>query len=125
MQMFLTTRVFFVTERDPALTPTDRPALDVTAIKTVLVEATSMVEGLRLVLEREDATEDSKAIVRIRMLQTMVGVVVEKGLETLSTTVLGVAGNPSGRGFHVGGEKDCQPAVGGAQTTGPGQARAD
>ena len=92
--------VFDLTRDFPALTPPDRPALDVAAIKTVLVEATTMVEGLRPILEREDASPDSKSIVRmLETLVALVGTVVEKGLEPLSAAVVGVSGAPTGRGF--------------------------
>jgi len=92
--------VYYLTRDYPALTPPERPALDVAAIKTVLVEATTMVDGLKPILEREDASNDSKAIVK--MLQTLVnlvGIVVEKGMEPLSAAVTGVSGTQSGRGF--------------------------
>ena len=92
--------VYDLTRDFPPVSPPDRPALDVAAIKTVLVEATAMADGLRPVLDREDASADAKAIVS--MLQTLValvGAVVERGIEPLSAAVLGVSGNPAGRGF--------------------------
>ena len=102
--------VYDLTRDFPAVSPPDRPALDVAAIKTVLVEATTMVDGLRPILDREDASNDSKAIVR--MLQTLVnlvGTVVEKGLEPVSAAVVGVAGNTTGRGFASAARRLANP----------------
>ena len=92
--------VFDLTRDYPPLTVPDRPALDVAAIKSVLVEATAMVDGLMPVLEREDASRESKDIVK--MMQTLVGlvtVVVERGVEPLAAVVAGVSGSQTGRGF--------------------------
>jgi hypothetical protein len=104
--------VYDLTRDFPPVVPPDRPALDVAAIKNVLVEATTMVDGLRPVLEREDASNDSKAIVR--MLQTLVnlvGAVVEKGIEPISAAVVGVAGNPTGRGFASAARRLANPPL--------------
>ena len=102
--------VYDLTRDFPPVVPPDRPALDVAAIKTVLVEATTMVDGLRPILERDDVSSDSKAIVK--MLQTLVnlvGPVVEKGVEPLSAAVVGVAGNPTGRGFASAARRLANP----------------
>ena len=102
--------VYDLTRDFPAPTPPDRPALDVASIKTILVEATAMVDGLRPVLEREDATNDSKAIVKmLETLVNLIGAVVEKGLEPLSTAVLGVAGTSTGRGYASAARRLANP----------------
>ena len=82
--------VFDLTNDFPPVVHPDRPAVDVASIKTVLVEATAMAEGLRPVLGRDDVSQDSKAIVS--MLLTLVGLVstvVEKGIEPISAVVVG------------------------------------
>jgi len=114
--------VYDLTRDFPALTAPDRPVLDVAAIKTVLVEATTMVEGLRPVLEREDASNDSKAIVK--MLQTLVhlvGVVVEKGMEPLSVAVAGVSGTQTGRGFAQAARRLANPPPSAPKPPPPGK----
>jgi len=102
--------VYDLTRDYPALTPPDRPALDVAAIKTVLVEATTMVDGLRPILEKEDAPNDAKAIVKmLQTLVSLVGAVVEKGVEPLSAAVIGVSGQPSGRGYASAARRLANP----------------
>ena len=102
--------VFDLTRDFPAPTPPDRPALDVAAIKSVLVEATTMAEGLRPVLEREDASAESKAIVTmLQTLVSLVGAVVERGIEPLSAAVIGVAGAPTGRGYASAARRLANP----------------
>ena len=102
--------VYDLTREFPILNPPERPALDVAAIKTVLVEAATMVDGLRPILERDDASAESKAIVK--MLETLVhlvGAVVEKGIEPLSSAVVGVAGTSTGRGFASAARRLANP----------------
>ena len=92
--------VYNLTRDFPPLELPGRPAVDVAAIKTILVEAAAMVGGLEPVLGREDASSDSKAV--LNMLKTLVGLigaVVEKGIEPLSTAVVGVGGAPTSRRF--------------------------
>jgi len=81
-----------------------------------------MVEGLRPVLEREDASNDSKAIVK--MLQTLVhlvGVVVEKGMEPLSVAVAGVSGTQTGRGFAQAARRLANPPPSAPKPPPPGK----
>jgi len=92
--------VYNLTRDFPPLELPGRPAVDVASIKSILVEATTMVAGLEPVLGREDASVDSKAV--LNMLKTLVGLVgavVEKGIEPLSTAVVGVGGAPTSRRF--------------------------
>jgi len=91
--------VFDLTHDFPPVAPPDRPAVDVASIKEILVEATAMAESLKPVLQREDIPADSKAIVSMLVtLVSLVGAVVEKGVEPLSTAVVG-GGSATGRGF--------------------------
>ena len=82
--------VFDLTNDFPPVVQPDRPAVDVAAIKTILVEATTMAENLRPLLDREEISQDSKSIVN--MMLTLVGLVstvVEKGIEPISAVVVG------------------------------------
>ena len=92
--------VYDLTRDFPPINPPEKPALDVAAIKTILVEATVMADGLRPILGREDTSDDSKAIINmLHTLVALVGAVVERGLEPLSSAVVGVSGTTTGRGF--------------------------
>jgi len=91
--------VYDLTNDFPPVAPPDRPAVDVASIKTVLVEATSMAERLRPMMDREEVSQDSKAIVS--MLLTLVGLVgtmVEKGIEPISAVMVG-SGATTSRSF--------------------------
>jgi hypothetical protein len=91
--------VFDLTHDYPPLVNPDKPAVDVASIKTVLVEATAMAENLKPMLNRDDFSQDSKAIVTMLMtLVNLVGAVVERGIEPLSTAVVG-GGATTSRGF--------------------------
>ena len=96
--------VYDLTKDFPPVTPPERPALDVASIKSHLVEATAMAEGLKPLLDNEVETclspQETRLLIRsfLKMV-TVVEAVVEKGIEPISTAVVGVSGNPSGRGF--------------------------
>jgi len=91
--------VFDLTHDFPPVAPPDRPAVDVASIKEVLVEATAMAESLKPMLQRDDIPADSRAIVSMLVtLVGLVGAVVEKGVEPLSTAVVS-GGSATGRGF--------------------------
>ena len=96
--------VYDLTRDFPPVTPPERPALDVASIKQSLVEATSMAEALKPVLDKDETAAltplESKLVISAYLkLVKLVEDVVEKGVEPLSTAVLGVSGNPAGRGY--------------------------
>jgi len=102
--------VYDLTRDFPPPNLPDRPALDVASIKTVLVEAVAMADGLKPLLEREDVTPEFKSVVN--MLGTMtnlVSLLVEKGVEPLSMAVTGVSGGPSGRGYAAAARRLINP----------------
>ena len=101
--------VFDLTNDFPPVAPPDRPAVDVASIKTVLVEATAMAENLKPLLGREDVSTDSKAIVSMLVtLVNLVGTVVEKGIEPISSIVVGVNATSS-RSFAMAARKIANP----------------
>ena len=101
--------VFDLTNDYPPIVPPDRPAVDVASIKTVLVEATTMAENLRPILDRDDIPQDSKAIVAMLVtLVNLVGAVVEKGVEPLSAAVVG-SGATTSRGFANAARRIANP----------------
>jgi len=101
--------VFDLTNDFPPVAPPDRPAVDVASIKTVLVEATAMAENLKPLLGREDVSTDSKAIVSMLVtLVNLVGTVVEKGIEPISSVVVGVNATSS-RSFAMAARKIANP----------------
>jgi hypothetical protein len=88
----------------------DRPALDVASIKTVLVEAVTMADGLKPMLEREDVSADFKSVVNmLGVMVNLVSHIVEKGVEPLSAVVTGVSGGPSGRGYAAAARRLLNP----------------
>lgn len=92
--------VYDLTNDFPPASQPEKPTIDVAAIKHLLVEAASQVEGLQPLLEKEDSSPEAKAIFSVfRTFVNLVGAVVEKGVEPISTAVVGVSGNPAGRGF--------------------------
>jgi len=92
--------VYDLTHDFPPVAPPDRPAVDVANIKSILVEATSMAENLRPILSREDLPQESRAIVSMLVtLVNLVGAVVEKGIEPLTTTVVGCGAATTSRTF--------------------------
>jgi len=102
--------VYDLTRDFPAVNAPERPASDVASIKTVLVEAAAMVGGLRPVLDRDDASSESKAIVAMfGKLVDLMGAFVEKGIEPLSSAVVGVVGTATGRGFASAARRLANP----------------
>ena len=102
--------VFNLTRDFPPLTDLEKPSIDFAAIKSVLVEATVMVGGLEPVLGREDASVDSKNVLAMfKTLVSLIGMIVEKGIEPLSTVVVGVSGPPTGRGFTAAARRALNP----------------
>ena len=102
--------VFDLTNDFPPVAPPERPAVDVASIKTILVEATSMAENLKPLLAREDMPMESKAIVSMLVtLVNLVGAVVEKGIEPISTAVVG-GGAATSRGFASAARRLANPA---------------
>jgi len=104
--------VFDLTNDFPPVTAPERPAVDVASIKSILVEATSMAESLKPILAREDLPVESRAIVTMLVtLVNLVGAVVEKGVEPISATVVGVGATTS-RGFANAARRLANPAPG-------------
>ena len=103
--------VYDLTNDFPPVAPPERPAVDVANIKSVLVEATTMAEGLRPVLDREDLPQESRAIVTMLItLVKLVGTVVEKGIEPISATVVG-CGATTSRNFAQAARRMANPAA--------------
>jgi len=103
--------VYDLTNDFPPVAPPERPAVDVANIKSILVEATTMAEGLRPVLDREDLPQESRAIVSMLVtLVNLVGAVVEKGLEPLSATVVG-CGATTSRSFAQAARRMANPTA--------------
>jgi hypothetical protein len=102
--------VYDLTRDFPPPTVPDRPALDVAAIKSVLVEAAAMAESLKPVLSKDDSTEESKAVFNMfSTLVNLVGLMIEKGIEPLSSVVTGVSGGPTGRGYAAAARRLANP----------------
>ena len=113
--------VYNLTRDFPPLEVPGRPAVDVATIKSILVEAATMVGSLEPVLGREDASNDSKAV--LGMLKTLVGLigaVVEKGIEPLSAAVVGV-GAPNSRRFAAAARGLANPVAAAPPPLTPGR----
>ena len=103
--------VFDLTNDFPPVAAPERPAVDVASIKSILVEATSMAESLKPILDREDLPVDSRTIVNMLLtLVNLVGAVVEKGVEPISTTVIG-GGTATSRGFANAARRLANPST--------------
>ena len=114
--------VYDLTRDFPAVNAPERPALDVASIKSVLVEAATMVDGLKPILGRDDASSESKAIVAmLEKLVDLVGAVVEKGIEPLSSAVVGVSGSATGRGFASAARRLANPPPSAPKPPTPGK----
>jgi hypothetical protein len=85
--------------RDPnPSNPPARPALDSAAIKEVLVAATDLSNNVRPILEKPDAPDDMKNVVKMMlMMMSVLEAVVEKGIEPLSAAASNIAKTDSFR----------------------------
>ncbi len=113
--------VYNLTRDFPPLELPGKPAVDVATIKSILVEAATMVGSLEPVLGRDDASNDSKAV--LGMLKTLVGLigaVVEKGIEPLSAAVVGV-GAPGSRRFAAAARGLANPVAAAPPPPTPGR----
>ena len=106
--------VYDLTRDFPPVAPPERPAMDISAIKTTLIEAMLMANDLRPILEKDDETNltpaESKSLVKtVIKLVSVVECLVEKGVDPISAMVVGVGGGTSGRGFAAAARRAAAP----------------
>ncbi len=109
----------------PPLICPDKPALDPTKIKSVLVSATEMNSSVKPLLEQEDTSPAMKSMISLSLLMlSVLEAVVEKGIEPLSAIAAGGRDVSSGRAFSKAVNKRNAPQFASKPAPPPLQLRA-
>ena len=102
--------VYDLTRDFPAPSLPEKPALDVSSIKALLVEATAASECVKPLLERENVPEEYKILAKSNAaLTALICALVEKGIEPMAGLVTGVGGGQSGRNYAAAARRMTNP----------------
>jgi hypothetical protein len=106
----------------PPLICPDKPTLDPSHIKSLLVSATEMTGSVKPLLEKDDTSPAMKSMISLSLIMlSVLEAVVEKGIEPLSAIAAGGKDVASGRAFAKAVHKRTAPPVASKPAPPPGK----
>jgi hypothetical protein len=113
--------IYDLSRNYPPLICPDKPSLDPTAIKSLLVSATEMTGSVKPLLDQEETSPAMKSMISLSLLMlSVLEAVVEKGIEPLSAIAAG-GRDVSGRAFAKAVHKKIAPPVASKPAPPPGK----
>jgi hypothetical protein len=114
--------IYDLSRNYPPLICPDKPSLDPTAIKSLLVSATEMTGSVKPLLDQEVTSPAMKSMISLSLLMlSVLEAVVEKGIEPLSSAAAGGKDTSSGRNFLKAYQKRNAPPAVAAKPPPPGK----